>query len=244
MTLLTIDIGNTMTKLSVFEDERAVYCVAGKGLGIEAVEALLTYHTVDGIAYCCVGEDGGSLPGKLREIGLPMVALGAETPLPLEINYSSRASLGTDRVAAAVGAVDGSQSALVVDAGTAVTADIVSRGCFMGGNISPGLALRFRSLHAYTSRLPMVEAAGELTSFGRSTETAIRDGVVNGLVWELQGAYRAARNMVPEIDRLVLCGGDSDFLAPMLADLEIPVMTDHDAVGRGLVRIFNYNFNR
>lgn len=246
-TILTIDIGNTALKVCVFEGERLIQssigCIAEPAQAREAVEAMLVFNSVDGAAYCCVGQEKRELVEMLRtEYGLPVVTLDAETPLPLEICYDTRSTLGADRIAAAVGCMDDTKATLVVDAGTAVTSDVVADRKFLFGNISPGLKLRFRSLHDFTSRLPLVHPEGELPEFGHDTVTALRAGVVNGLLAEIAGDYRKVSEMFDN-PRIVLTGGDAPFLAPLLAKRGITAELDAQTVGRGLVRIFNYNNN-
>lgn len=238
--ILTIDIGNTATKVCVFRGERLMQSVVGTDEGMTAIDAMLGFNSVDGIACCCVGADRHGVVEALERGNIPFVALRADTPLPIDVRYGSRDTLGADRVAAAVGAYDGSHAVLVVDAGTAVTADIVADGAFLGGNISPGLKLRFRSLNRFTSSLPLVSPDGRLPVFGDDTESAIRAGVVNGLVAELHAAFCAAKELYNDIS-MILTGGDSAFLAPLLSNDGISLRTDTEVVGRGLVRIFNYN---
>jgi type III pantothenate kinase len=139
-----------------------------------------------------------------------------------------------------VGVASPGEAVLVADAGTAVTVDLVADGHFRGGNISPGLKLRFRSLNAFTSRLPLVGAEGELPVWGHDTTTAIRAGVVRGLVAELRAAFEAAAAGHDAL-RMTLTGGDAEILAPLLSQAGVPVSVDSQAVGRGLVRIFEYN---
>lgn len=240
-TILTIDVGNTSTKLGVFEGERLVQSVAGTGLGAEALEALLDYYTPDGFAYCCVGADTGGLRECAEATGLPFVAIEAATSVPLEIEYGSPATLGSDRIAAAAGSVGEGGSAFVVDVGTAVTADLIVGGRFIGGNISPGLGLRFRSLAEHTSRLPLVGAEGELPEFGTDTDTAIRSGIVRGLIAELKNDFETAKKYDSNI-RMVLTGGDAAIIAPLLESCAVAAEVVPDAVGIGMVRIFNFNY--
>lgn len=243
-TILAVDIGNTAMKLSLFERERLVASAAGAVSSVadvgEAVGTMLTFNSVDGVAFCSVREACAEADYLRDEFEVPLVELTPATPLPIAVEYGSRATLGADRVAAAVGVNDPARTVLIVDAGTALTVDIVSGGRFLGGNISPGLALRFRSLARHTSRLPLVSPQGSLPAFGSDTETAIRSGVVGGLVAEIAGSYRAAAELYDN-PRLILTGGDAAFLAPLLAERVGDVTVDPDAVGRGLVRIFNYN---
>lgn len=239
-TILTIDIGNTALKAAVYEGERLVQSVVSGVVSPEVPEALVTCNTFDGIAYCCVGDDSAGVGESLRGYGLPFLKLDAGTPLPIEVDYDSRGSLGVDRVAAAVGVASPCEAVLVADAGTAVTIDLVADGHFRGGNISPGLKLRFRSLNAFTSRLPLVGPEGELPVWGHDTTTAIRAGVVRGLVAELRAAFEAAAAGHDAL-RMTLTGGDAEILAPLLSQAGVPVSVDSQAVGRGLVRIFEYN---
>lgn len=241
MFLLTIDIGNTAVKLSVFEDERLVHAVRGRGLGPEAVDAMLDYCSVDGIAYCAVGSDEHGIRRTLEEGDIPFLALD-QARLPVEIDYLTPSTLGQDRIAAAIGAVTPGGSALVVDAGTALTCDAVVDGRFVGGNISPGVGLRFESLHQYTARLPLVGADGDTPQFGVDTETAIRAGVVGGVTAEIVNDYRNLTTRFADHDiKLILTGGDARLLAPLLGQHGLDPTIDDDAVGRGLVRIYNYN---
>lgn len=237
--ILTVDAGNTAVKVAIFQDEHMVHSVTGKVNASEAIDAVLRYNSVDGICYCCVGQEDPGLAAYLAASGLPFVRLDADTHVPIAVEYGSRATLGVDRLAAAVGvSVEG--AALVVDAGTAVTSDLVVDRRFVGGNISPGLRLRFRSLNAFTSRLPLVGPEGELPLFGHDTVTAIRSGVVRGLVGELVSVYESSRRVYDNI-KMVLTGGDASVLCPLLEDVGVDVIADPEIVGRGLVRIFNYN---
>lgn len=239
-TIMTIDIGNTAMKVAVFRGETLIQSVAGLGTSEEMVRTMLTLNSVDGISYCCVGNDTFEIGDKLEEENVvPVVRLLPDTPLPIEIVEYDRSSLGADRVAAAVGAI-GERPALVIDAGTAVTADLVADGKFLGGNISPGLKLRFRSLNSFTSRLPLVRPEGELGPWGHDTTSAIRAGVVMGLVAELMDTWHRAQTKYKDI-LMILTGGDADFLAPLLMERGVDLKIDHETVGRGLVRIFNHN---
>ena len=241
--VMTIDIGNTAMKVSVFEGDRLLQSVAAPGCDPEAVRTLLMFHHVDGICYCCVGRDSAGIADCLEAEGeIPFLRLTAETPLPIGVEYASRPTLGLDRVAAAVGAAGGETPLLVVDAGTAVTSDLVADGSFLGGNIAPGISLRFKSLHEYTSRLPLVEPQGVVPELGFDTVTAIRAGVVGGLAHEIESISRSLSGRYPGL-KVLLAGGDADTLLPILAELEVPCFVDHAVVGRGLARIFNYNRN-
>lgn len=236
---MTIDIGNTSMKVGVFEGETLVASLAAPGADPEPVRTLLTFHHVEGISYCCVGKDMAGIAETLKEEGeIPFLELSPETPLPLDVDYS-RATLGADRIAAAVGVASDSP-VLVVDAGTAVTSDLVAGNKFVGGNIAPGLRLRFRALNDYTCRLPLLEAESPVPILGSDTPSAILAGVEGGLAGETESLWRALGESYPNL-KLILTGGDAELLASLLESRGIPFEVDHQAVGRGLVRIFNHN---
>lgn len=240
MRVLTIDIGNTAVKGSIFENGVLLDSMLLETRDAEALSPLCRLHKPDGAICCCVGQDAHLFVERLeKKLRLPVMQLNHDTPLPIKVEYGTPGTLGLDRIAAAAGAGSGGKGALIVDAGTAVTLDIVANDTFLGGNISPGLRLRFRSLNHYTSRLPLVSPTGDIPSFGYDTATAIRAGVVNGILSEIKSAYQAALSKFSDI-RLLLTGGDADFLAPMLRERGIEPEVSHSLVGQGLERIFLY----
>lgn len=240
--ILTIDIGNTCSKVTLYCEETPQQCgvISHDTSDTSLLSDLLSRPEVGGVALCQVGHDPCAIADMLRKSSLPMLELTPFTSSPMTIDYAGIGTLGVDRIAAAVGVMDDDAPRLIVDAGTAVTCDLVAGCHFIGGNISPGLALRFRSLSHFTSRLPLVDTEGDIRDFGIDTESAIRSGVVNGLTAEIAASYHAALTRYDNI-QLVLTGGDAMFLSTQLERRSIPHRIDTDAVGRGLVRIFNYN---
>ncbi len=242
--LLTIDQGNSSAKAAVWIGEQEITSHRFFSMTIEDLLPMLEEWGVDSCAYCSVGHtDAKFLETLRRMLDGRLLVLTPSTRVPIRIEYGTRATLGNDRVAAAVGAAGlfhGSGS-LVVDAGTAVTIDVVdAEGTFAGGNIAPGIRLRFSSLHEATSQLPEVEAEGEVPSFGHDTRTAIRAGVVGGMVSEIADAYSRA---VAEYGcrRIILTGNDAPLLYTYLEKRHLPVVAAPNLVGFGLVRIFRCN---
>ena len=223
MRVLTIDIGNTAVKGSVFEKGILIESILVEDLDARPFFPFIDRYRPGGAICCSVGRDPGAFLDEIGEcLGKPVMRLSHETPLPIGVEYATPSTLGLDRIAAAAGAV---------------TLDIVVRNRFLGGNISPGMRLRFRSLNRFTSRLPLVSATGDIPTFGYDTETAIRAGVVNGIVSEIVSAYKEARKRYPRI-RLLLTGGDADFLAPHICRYGVKPVTAYSLVGKGLERIY------
>ena len=157
-------------------------------------------------------------------------------PLTLEINYRTPETLGSDRIAAAVGAwyEAPGRNMLVIDAGSAITIDFIGKdGKYNGGNISPGIKMRLKALHEYTDRLPLIEKEGDTPALGYNTETAIRSGVINGICHEIDGYINEF--MQKYCDVLVfLTGGDEK---PLKNRIKNRIFADKYLVAKGLNRI-------
>lgn len=111
-------------------------------------------------------------------------------------------ALGEDRLAAILGALRRAHGSdvLVIDCGTCLTTDLVSReGEYLGGIISPGLRLRLESMHEHTAALPPVSPDGKAPIWALNTEEAMRGGALNGLRYEMEGYIRAARERLPKV---------------------------------------------
>lgn len=130
----------------------------------------------------------------MSSLPFPMMKLvSGQTKIPIANKYHTPHTLGSDRLAAAVGAYMKHKGCdvLVVDVGTCITYDFVnSNGEYLGGNISPGPTARLRALHDSTALLPMVERKGNTPDLGYDTETAIRSGVMRGVQFEIEGYIR------------------------------------------------------
>jgi type III pantothenate kinase len=166
-----------------------------------------------------------------------------QTPMPMKIKYRTPETLGLDRLAAAIGAreIFPDRDLLVIDAGTAITFDLIEReGTFLGGNISPGLKTRFRALHEFTQKLPLAEETDQLILIGQSTEEAISAGVVNGMVFEIDGMIDEVKKKYPEIQP-VLTGGDARFFERRLKS---HIFVKFEITLIGLNRILEYNVEK
>lgn len=195
----------------------------------------------------CIISSTSVIPGwlteELEKSKIETHIMDGHTPLPIENLYSTPETLGTDRISSVIGAYyeTGCKSAvLCIDSGTALTYDIVNeKGQYLGGNISPGLDMRFRSLHEFTSRLPIVSADGEKGEIGNSTETAIRNGVINGIKYEIKGYISHFRKKYPELT-VFFTGGNAENFADKTKNY---IFADKNLVLKGLNIILNHLYN-
>lgn len=187
---LTIDIGNTRAKICLFDDTACINTF-DEGVSLtHTLEEIFKNHAIDACAVSCVGRERKHLEEMLKRQTDCVLFVDGNTPGPIENAYSGRNTLGADRWAAAVGAatLKPNTDLLIIDAGTCITYDLVSsNGRYLGGNISPGIEMRFQALHEHTARLPKLTSEGETPLWGTDTASAIRTGVMRGVQHEIEG---------------------------------------------------------
>lgn len=247
---LCIDIGNTRVKAAVFDEaQQLVHSEVWPAADFSKIKLLAANHPVRNVILSSVAIIPPGVEDYFQR-KYRYLRLSADLPLPLAIAYRTPATLGLDRIAAAAGACSlfPGSNCLIIDAGTCITADILdAQGRFLGGNISPGLEMRWRAMHEFTARLPLlsrdwagVEALPEPQFIGSSTSHAIWNGGVLGIVWELQGFIRQSRKQFKSL-RVILTGGDADFFAKKL---KTSLFLHPHLVLTGLNKILSYNVKK
>lgn len=118
MRVLTIDIGNTAVKGSVFEKGILIESILVEDLDARPFFPFIDRYRPGGAICCSVGRDPGAFLDEIGEcVGKPVMRLSHETPLPIGVEYATPSTLGLDRIAAAAGASLVAEEVLVVDAG-------------------------------------------------------------------------------------------------------------------------------
>lgn len=212
---LIVDSGNTTIKMFLFYDGE----IAQKMVCSELPELLPTLKasvSLDNIDRCIVSSvsiSQSEIAEVLRPF-FPVLEFSPRLNLPIIIKYGTPETLGSDRVAAVVGAVSRypDRNVLVIDSGTAITYDIVTdKREYLGGNISPGLKTRFRALHNFTGKLPLLQVDDSMEGlFGTNTNEAIGLGVQNGILYEVEATVREFSRRFDDL-LVVFTGGDSFF---------------------------------
>ena len=249
---LIIDIGNTAAKLAAFRGEELVEVIYDDNHRLSALADFAHKYSFRRAMLATVIDLTPEAEAALGHLPCPLRRLDASTPLPIANLYETPQTLGYDRIAAVVGAqsIFPGRDILVIDAGTCITYEFIdAQGRYHGGNISPGLQMRLRALHQFTSRLPLVEAEGRLPDIdnpeaslqvGADTETAIRAGVKQGMKYEIEGYIRALRHKYSEL-LTFLTGGDDFSFDTKLKSI---IFADRFLVLKGLNRILNYSDDR
>ncbi len=221
---MAIDCGNSRLKTTLFRDNEPVETKVFPSTDVEGVLTCMEGNDISAVAMVSVGHTDVRMIETLRQnVNGRFLLLTHHTPLPIGVIYDTPSTLGLDRVAAAAGAAAlfPGRRCVVVDAGTALTVDLLTEeGCFAGGTISPGVSMQFTALHEGTSLLPELSAediaalmqkaekgfdAEYDLRWARNTKDAIAAGVINGMADRLLCSANSG-------DMIVITGGDGNML--------------------------------
>jgi len=237
---LIIDIGNTVTKMVAFRGDEPVDELRVESGALSGLADFVGKHGFRSGIVGSVRDLTYSEEEALANLPFPLLKLSHDTPIPIANRYRTPETLGSDRLAAVVGAssLKPGKDLLIIDAGTCITYEVIdARGNYWGGNIAPGMQMRLKALHEFTARLPLVEAEGDVPGMGYNTETAIRSGVLRGMKYEIEGYIKSMRAKFPHL-LVFLTGGDHINFDPGIKNI---IFSDRFIVPRGLNKILDYN---
>mgnify|MGYP001379252620 FL=1 len=237
---LVIDIGNTKVKAAVFElDTIEMSLVFDEVNFLEHLENILKKYNITQCILSSVKETSQKHLDKLKELPF-FIALDANTKVPFKNLYTTPKTLGVDRIALVAGSISlfPQKNSLIIDAGTCITYDFInSKNEYLGGAISPGVEMRYKSLHHFTSKLPNLEKNDSFNLIGKSTKEAIHSGVINGVIQEIEGVIRQYEHEFHDLT-VVLTGGDTKFLFKQLKN---SIFAKKNFLFHGLNKILTFN---
>jgi type III pantothenate kinase len=238
---LIFDIGNTATKIAVYDGDEKITSLSTKQFHWNRLHEIFEpYADKINRAIISTVRDLPEYIIDMATLGIPYVhVLSHHTRLPFTNEYETPETLGPDRIASVAGAffLYPGRNVLIIDAGSAVTFDYLSGKTYKGGNISLGLSMRFKALHRLTARLPLCSTLEKYSSPGKNTVEAITAGVTDGLIFEINEYIRLFEEK--NIDsKVVLTGGDGGYLKERIS---YKVNYQPDLVLVGLNHILEYN---
>ncbi|MHA1571382.1 MAG: type III pantothenate kinase [Alphaproteobacteria bacterium] len=222
--LLAVNIGNTNTRFAVFDGltlirKGQVPTRETKRLPKEIGDASFDAVVLGSVVPAQTGKVKALL---LKQFSQPVRIAGQDLPWGIEIRCDYPEKVGADRLLCAVAAFarTGEQT-IVIDAGTAVTVDLISAdGAFCGGAIAPGSGLMLNALHAHAAQLPEVAFAKPTSSIGSNTEAAIRAGVYWGIIGMTRELIDRIRGEATEACHILCTGADGEMLAREINAIE------------------------
>jgi type III pantothenate kinase len=238
---LVIDIGNTRTKVAVFNKQQLVHKqVFEKLTVVQLKKTIKQFPAIQAAILSAVVKTDKALVNFL-DTHFQLVFLTHECLLPFINKYASPQTLGNDRLAvsAAAAYLYSKENVLVINCGSCITFDFInSKHEYLGGSISAGLLMQLKALHSFTGKLPLITLKNIEKTIGITTEESILTGVINGTVEAIKGTinnYAAKyKNLI-----VVLTGGDAEFLKPHLKNNKIFAHPDLTLIG--LNQLLNYN---
>jgi type III pantothenate kinase len=235
-----IDAGNSRIKIGIFENDALLELLSFPSDPIQNL-----YENLSGRQFKnCIVSSVIDLPphiiNYLKMKSGHLFELDYHNRLPITNKYKTPQTLGKDRIALAVagaGRYPG-KDVIVISAGTCITYNFVTaKGAFMGGAISPGLHMRLRAMHDETAGLPLIELTDQTELIANTTPGAMLSGVVNGIIFEIEGFVNQIRKTRKNC-KVILSGGDARYLADKLA---IETDTEPDLALFGLNLILKFN---
>ncbi len=235
---LVIDVGNTLTKFAIFSGNKLLEVEKVDSVHLADIQQLVNRYGIKNAIISSVASMPANCQEYLANNG-NLVLFSSTMPLPIKNSYTTPETLGSDRVAAAVAAnlLYPNSNVLVVDSGTALTYEVITSNAeYLGGAISPGITMRFKSLNNYTSKLPLLNITNNYPIIGSSTVDSIWSGVLNGIVNEVDAYIDSLKIDYPQL-KIVFTGGDAFFFDKKLKN---SIFVHPNLVLIGLNRILNY----
>ncbi len=227
---LVIDIGNTNSKLAVFNSKELIHFQRVKLLEVSNLKEIIATYQVQNFTISSVNSAVDGLVNFLKS-ELNYFPFSTRLQTGIVNQYQTLDTLGLDRWAKviAAGSLYAGKNCLIIDSGTCITYDtLTADGAYFGGSISLGINMRFEALHHFTGKLPLVDWDRTINiPQGTSTENAIRNGVLQGIVNEIEG-FITFENRKNEDLLVLITGGDADFLMEQLKNSIFASQITHD----------------
>ena len=212
---LIVDVGNSFIKLAVFKGGVLVEkkIVAVNDFEVTFTELQQSFPKITQAIVSSVGDFSDANRLLLKKFN-KVHFLSHESKVPFINTYETPKTLGVDRIAlvSAAALKYPNQNVLVIDVGSCITYDILNRNNeYLGGAISPGITMRYKAMHEFTAKLPLLEITLPMTLLGTTTQSSMNVGVIQGVSNEVDGFISAYKNHFSDLTT-ILTGGDVHFL--------------------------------
>lgn len=233
--VLVIDAGNTSIKIAHFANHKLQKIQRTDINNLEGIlEEFSQRKTV--ISSVLSQEQTNKITSLFKDSFL----MNCHSKFPVKLHYKSPETLGIDRICNAVYSAKNMKSkyALCIDIGTCIKFDLTnSNHEYLGGSISPGISLRYKSLNDYTGKLPLLSEKNNLPLVGDDTKSSIQSGVINGINAEIQRLIEQYSSEYKDLTFFVT-GGDAQYF-----DLHAKngIFADENLTLKGLYEIYKFN---
>jgi type III pantothenate kinase len=239
-TTLCLDLGNTRLKWAVFSKGEIRHAGILQEDTVEDLRKYIEKYKPDKSILSSVINHPVEMETLLKS-HTQFHKLDHHSRVPITTPVGKPETIGADRLALVAAAVHffPEKNVLVIGLGSAITYNYVNRfHQFIGGSISPGMEMRFRSLESFTAKLPLVKPHWNFPLIGYDTKTNIQSGVLYGLSKEIDGVIEAYKERYENL-QVLMTGGDAHYFMPFLRN---QITVDPDLIFKGLYVISEYNF--
>ncbi len=239
MKTFCFDFGNTRLKCGIFNDRDLQEVIILRDDAAANILELISIHEPSKSILSSVVDHDHAVEVLLEE-KTKFHKLSLETKLPFTSPVGKPQSIGADRLALAAAAsfFFPGKNNLVIGLGSCITYNFINKfNEFIGGSISPGMEMRFKSLNDFTAKLPLEKAQWDIPDLGYDTKTNIQSGVVTGMAREIDGFIDLYFNKFGNFNAL-LTGGDAAYFVPRLKN---KIFADPNLIFKGLYAISEQN---
>lgn len=234
---LIVDAGNTRIKLALFKGDKMLSIKTYPTTELPELFSKINSDLRSGFISSVLDATSNDL---LIQLFPNCNFLDSNTPLPIINDYATPNTLGKDRLCnvSACWGLNPNKSSLAIDIGTCIKYDFINaEGHYKGGIISPGIALRYKSLNDYTQKLPLLEATMNTSEIGNSTESSIHAGVMQAIQLEINATMERFNQRYGDLT-FFMTGGDAKYF-----DFESKnnIFADENLTLLGLNQIFLFN---
>ena len=235
---LTIDIGNTRTKLGIFDGFKLVSTQKFSNREIIQWQSILNTHKITFSILSKVGNAQSDLETIYNNT--QCVEVNHKIQLPFTSDYDPFTNLGIDRLMglAAATYLFPRENVMIIDAGSCITYDLITaKAHHLGGVISPGLMMRYQAMHTFTHKLPNLEIQEPSSFPPTNTQQAMHHGVISSVIAEIKSFIRRFETSVPTFS-IILTGGDAGFLSKRVKN---SILADENFLAIGLNLLLETN---
>lgn len=236
---LCLDFGNTRLKAALFEEEELKEIFVLREDAAQHLHEIISHYKPHYSILSSVVHHDEAIDSLLQH-HTDFHRLSNASKLSFTLAFGKPESMGADRLAIAAAAtfLFPAQNNLAIGLGTCITYNFISQeNQFMGGSISPGMEMRFRSMHEYTAKLPLVQGHWNVPLIGYDTATNLQSGVVLGMAKEMEGIINLYKEKYGNFNAL-LTGGDTHLFSPYV---KMEIFADPHLIFKGLYAISRNN---
>jgi len=239
MNTICLDFGNTRLKAAMFAGSEIVETVDLTTSTLENMKSLLEKYLPERSILSSVIDHEPAIDAMLIE-RTKFHRLTHQTKLNFSIPSNKPETVGADRLALMAAAVHyyAGKNSLIIALGSCITYNFINQDAvFLGGAISPGIDMRFRSMHEFTAKLPLAKTDWNIPFIGYDTITNLQSGVIHGVQAELDGIIQRYRERYGNFN-VLLTGGYSAYFASQLKN---KIFADHNFLFKGLYALSETN---